>query len=71
MSDCYFYDVMDRTGYFDEQPMKYGICPVCNNGIYEDEDSCEVNGKHYHTMCLKEMNVIKLLNMFGIEAEED
>lgn len=69
MSDCYFYDVMDRTGYFDEQKFEH-ICSLCNGGIYSDEDGVRIGDTHFHAMCLEEMGVLKALSMFGIEMEE-
>ena len=63
------YDLLDRAGYFNEQKFEH-ICPLCNDGIYHDEDGVVIKGTHYHAMCLEEMSVIKILNILGIETEE-
>ena len=63
------YDLLDRAGYFNEQKFEH-ICPLCNGGIYSDEDGVRIGDIHYHAMCLEEMSVLKALNMFGVEMEE-
>ena len=49
-----------------------GRCALCGEPIGEEEPRLrESGGELYHTECLEALNVIELLELFGVDVREE
>lgn len=47
------------------------ICPCCDDEILENEDCTRIKDILYHTVCIEDMDRIELLQMVGIDVEQE
>ncbi len=51
------------------EPRAIYTCRCCGEGIIADDQYADIDGEKYHTECLEDMTIYKLLDLFGVSVE--